>query len=96
MEKPSKVRVESKQSVKLDIDEEKNFFYNEPVATVSIRSLIDAQIKLTGAVSGKVYIWAQAGAVVDVDARDKDEILNKKRGRSCCGGQSGKNLFELV
>lgn len=96
MEKSSKVRVESKQPVKLDIDEGKNFFYNEPIATVPIRSLIDAQIKLTGAVSGKVYIWPQAGAVVDVDARDKDEILNKKRGRSCCGGQSGKNLFELV
>lgn len=92
-----KVRVESKQPSikKLDIDEEKNFFYNE-VETVSIRSLVDAQVKLTGAVSGKLYIWPHAGAVVVVDFQDKDEILNKKRGRSCCGGQSGKYLFELV
>lgn len=69
--------------------------YNS-VDTVSIRSLIDARVKLTGAVSGKVYIWERAGAVISVDVVDKDEVLNKKRGRACCGGQSGKNLFELV
>lgn len=69
--------------------------YNS-VDTVSIRSLVDAKVKLTGAVSGKVYIWERAGAVVSVDVVDKDEVLNKKRGRACCGGQSGKNLFELV
>lgn len=69
--------------------------YNS-VDTVSIRSLIDAKVKLTGAVSGKVYIWERAGAVISVDVVDKDEVLNKKRGRACCGGQSGKNLFELV
>lgn len=96
MEKSSKVRVESKQPLKLNIDEDKNFFYNQPVDTVSIRSLVDAIVKLTGAVSGNVYVWSQAGAVVDVDVRDKDEILNKKRGRACCGGQSGKALFELA
>lgn len=96
MEKSSKVRVESKQPLKLNIDEDKNFFYNQQVDTVSIRSLVDAIVKLTGAVSGNVYVWSQAGAVVDVDVRDKDEILNKKRGRACCGGQSGKALFELV
>ena len=95
MEKSSKVRVESKQPVNLNIDEEKNFFYNEP-DTVTIRSLVDAQVKLTGAVSGNVYIWPHAGVEIVVDARDKDEILNKKRGRACCGGQSGKALFELV
>lgn len=96
MEKSSKVRVESKQPLKLNIDEDKNFFYNQQVDTVSIRSLVDAIVKLTGAVSGNVYVWSQAGAVVDVDVRDKDEILNKKRGRACCGGQSGKALFELA
>ena len=92
----NKVRVESRQPLKLNIDEDKNFFYNQEIDTVSIRSLIDAKVKLTGAVSGKVYIWERAGAVISVDVVDKDEVLNKKRGRACCGGQSGKNLFELV
>ena len=64
--------------------------------TVSIRSLIDGKAKVTGTVTGNEYIFNRAGSVVLVDTRDKDEILNKKRGRSCCGGNSGKHLFELV
>jgi len=63
---------------------------------VSIRSTIDAKVKVTGTVTGNLYIFDRAGAVVKVDIRDKDEILNKKRGRACCGGTSGKLLFELV
>lgn len=65
-------------------------------SVVFIRSLVDAQVKVTGTVTGTQYVWAKAGAEVEVDARDKDEILNKKRGRACCGGQSGTSLFELV
>ena len=96
MEKSSKIRVESKQPIgKLSIDTSRDFFYNE-VYTVSIRSLLDAVVKVTGAVTGKVYVWSHAGAVIDVDSKDKDEILNKTRGRACCGGQSGKALFELA
>jgi len=69
--------------------------YNS-VEFVSIRSLVDALVKVTGTVTGNQYVWARAGAEVEVDTRDKDEILNKKRGRACCGGQSGTSLFELV
>lgn len=79
---------------KLDIEEEDNTAYNSD--TVSIRSLIDGKVTLTGTVSGNVYVWGKAGDTQDVDIRDKDEILNKKRGRTCCGGNSGKPLFELV
>ena len=68
--------------------------YNQ---TVSIRSMVDAKVKVTGAVTGKEYIWPSAGAVRhDIDIRDKDEILNKKRGRTCCGTATSKSLFELV
>lgn len=97
MEKSSKVRVESKQSLtkELNIDSGRDFFYND-ITTCSIRSLLDAVVKVTGAVTENVYIWPHAGAVIDVDVRDKDEILNKKRGRACCGGISGTALFELV
>lgn len=79
---------------KLDIEEEDNTAYNSD--TVSIRSLIDGKVTITGTVSGNVYVWGKVGDTQDVDIRDKDEILNKKRGRTCCGGNSGKPLFEIV
>lgn len=79
---------------KLDIEEEDNTAYNSD--TVAIRSLIDGKVRLTGTVSGNVYVWGKVGDTQDVDIRDKDEILNKKRGRTCCGGNSGKPLFEIV
>jgi len=66
------------------------------VDTVSIRSLVDGIVKLTGTVSGNLYVWSGTGTIQLVDIRDKDEILNKKRGRACCGGISGKHLFELA
>lgn len=88
-----KVRFKGGQSLELPIDEKKDFFYND---TVSIRCMVDATVKVTGTVTGALYIFNGAGSVVEVDVRDKDEILNKKRGRACCGGQSGKALFELA
>lgn len=94
MEKPNKVRVENKRDVKSNIVFDSDSRYN--IATVSIRSLLDAVVKVTGTSTGNQYIWHRAGDVVDVDVRDKDEILNKRRGRACCGGQSGKALFELA
>ena len=95
MAQSGKVWDKSKQPVEiLKIEESGVSSYNS-VDTVSIRSLIDAKVKLTGAVSGKVYIWERAGAVISVDVVDKDEVLNKKRGRACCGGTSGTALFQL-
>ena len=93
----SKIWDKSKQPLEkeLPIESGEVLAYNS-VVLVSIRSLIDAQVKVTGTVTGNQYIWARSGAEVEVDARDKDEILNKKRGRACCGGQGGKSLFELV
>lgn len=64
--------------------------------TVSIISLTDATVKITGTVTKKQYVFSGAGSKQDVDIQDKDEILNKKRGRACCGGQSGTSLFELA
>ena len=68
MASASKVLFQSKQ---LDVEEEK-------VDTVSIRSTIDAKTKITGTVTGNLYIFNGAGAVINVDVRDKDELLNKK------------------
>lgn len=92
MEKSNKVGFKSKFDLVLAQEEETK--YNLEI--VEVRSLIDGKVRLTGAVTGNVYIWDKAGSITSVDIRDKDEILNKKRGRSCCGGNSGKSLFELV
>ena len=89
----SKVQFQGKSSLKPTIDTTKEPLYN--INTVSIRCLVDAIVKVTGTVTGNGYIF-QGGNPVDVDVRDKDEIINKKRGRSCCGGTSNKILFELV
>ena len=99
MAQSSKVRVEDRFSIgekKLPLEDILKETYNSKIDTVFIRSLVDAVVKVTGTVTGNVYVFPRAGSEVEVDIRDKDEILNKKRGRACCGGSSGKSLFELV
>lgn len=64
--------------------------------TVSIVSLLNAKVKVTGIVTGNLYVWDKAGTALDVDVLDKDDILNKKRGRACCGGNSNALLFQLA
>lgn len=99
MESTSKVRVKSnfieKDKTELPIEDLGEVSYNLS-DTVEIRSLMDATVKVTGKVTGTQYVWSRAGDIQTVDNRDKDEILNKKRGRACCGGQSGKALFEIA
>lgn len=70
---------------------------NEQVATVRLTLLIDAKINVRGNVSGKQYVFDGAGSVVDVDARDVDDLLKKRQGgRQCCGGtEVGNRVFEL-
>jgi hypothetical protein len=65
-------------------------------STVLICSLMDAKVLVTGTVTGTKYEFAKAGTVVAVNKLDADEILNKKSGNACCGGQSGKAVFQLV
>jgi hypothetical protein len=89
----NKIQDKTYPSVKLEVDKVEEKVYNE---TVQICSLIDAKVIITGTVTKTRYEFARAGTVVAVDIRDKDEILNKKKGRACCGGQSGKALFQLV
>lgn len=84
-------------SVDFPIEPDAPVKYNkEAKETVPIRNLMDATVIVTGTVTGQQYKFHGAGDIVEVDSLDKDEILNKKRGRACCGGHSGKSLFELV
>jgi hypothetical protein len=67
--------------------------------TIQIRSKVDATYKTIGAVSGRVYIFNGGGSIVDVNKEDADELLSRRKGRSCdgCSGISTPNsVFELV
>lgn len=103
MAKSNQVWVKDKYPLnKKDIAYAGEIQYNFP-ETVLIRCLIDAQVRIRGTNTGNIYVFSGAGSLgvneitgqEGIDIRDQDEILNKKRGRSCCG-ESYKNLFELV
>jgi len=68
------------------------------VSTKKLQSRISAKIKLSGSVTGKLYIWEGSGAIVEVDERDVEELLTKKLGdNACCGGNIYNNmLFGIV
>lgn len=83
-------------NITLNPDLEKEIEEKYNIITVSIRSKVDANFKLTGTGTGNIYLWNGAGDIQEVDIKDKDDILNKKRGRACCGGESYTSLFELV
>lgn len=74
--------------------------YNKGISnTIQIRSKVDAIYKTIGAVSGRAYVFNGGGSVVDVNKEDVDELLSRRKGRSCdgCSGISTPNsVFELV
>ena len=93
MEKPTKIPYKANDSIKEELVPQRTISYNKDSNTISIMSLVDATVKITGTVTGQLYVFGKSGAIVSVDKKDADEILNKKRGNSCCGGQSGKSVF---
>lgn len=81
-------------SLKPELEKELKEKYT--IETVSITNLIDGIVKVTGTVTGKQYVFNGSGDSQPVDIQDKDELLNKKRGRACCGGQSNASIFVLT
>lgn len=53
--------------------------------TVRLVLLKDMKLNYTGPVTGKLYVFDKAGAELDVDKEDANEMLAKKGG-SCCPG----------
>lgn len=53
--------------------------------TVRLVLLKDMKLNYTGPVTGKLYMFDKAGAEIDVDKEDANEMLAKKGG-SCCPG----------
>jgi len=66
------------------------------IKLVRIQSLIEAHVYYAGQVSGQLYEWNKAGAIVDVDESDVPELLAKRSGKKpCCGGERTK-IFQLA
>jgi hypothetical protein len=78
------------------VKEEPKKYNTKQVDTVSIMSLVDARVLVTGTVTKTQYEFAKAGTVVAVNKLDANELLDKKKGNACCGGQSGKPIFQLA
>lgn len=53
-------------------------------------------LKITGAVTGKQYVFPGAGSIVDVDEEDAEIMLTKKSGHPCCTGGSPTPYFRKV
>lgn len=76
----------------LEVAEEAPKTYN----TIKLVNNVSARIKIPGAVTGELYIWERAGAVVDVDERDAPGLLAKTLGSGRCCGSANKNvIFEI-
>jgi len=69
----------------------------ERVVLQKMTLLIDAKVRVRGAVSGRQYEFSGAGSSADVDIRDVDDLLGKRQGgRQCCGGSDiGNQVFQL-
>lgn len=55
-----------------------------------------AIVKYKGTVTGKLYEWSGAGAVLEVDSRDADELLMKYFNNSRCCGSVNKPQPKFV
>lgn len=64
---------------------------------VRLQLTIQSRYKATGAVTGRKYIWQEAGSIVSVDKYDSTSLLEKRRSGSCCGGSTNsKPVFRVV
>ena len=59
-----------------------------PKAPEVVRLVLQKDLKLnvTGAVTGKVYSFNGAGSKQDVDKKDAEELLKRRRNTNCCPG----------
>ena len=94
MAKRSKTQLSSE--VGIDIVQE--VYYTEREQSVLVVNKFPAMVKKTGQATGKLYVWTEAGAIVEVAKSDVAELLTHKVGESsCCGSNSkGNLLFEVV
>ncbi len=66
--------------------------------TIQIVLSRNKKVTIIGSVTGNVYVFPNAGAILDVDERDAPVLLAKGAGRmSCCSpGQFASPYFRLM
>lgn len=65
--------------------------------TIRIALARRKKVNIKGSVTGKMYSFLGAGAILDVDERDAPAFLAKEAGRaSCCSGVPTSPYFRLV
>lgn len=62
---------------------------------VSVVSLTDGTKKVTGAVTGNLYVFNGAGSIVPMVLEDAQKLI-EKRNRSCCGSGIVSKIFEII
>lgn len=88
--------IHSNDTDELTLEIQEEIFDNTP-KKVALRSRIDANLTVT--VNGNEYKFSKAGAVVEVNEADVQELLSKRYGRkACCGANSAQAnlMFELA
>ena len=95
MAKRSSNRGASKSGLNDTLDIQLDTNYNES-EQIRVTSKFPAKLMYEGQVTGQLYVWERAGAVVNVDVRDVPDLLSKQIGGGCCGNRQQENsLFEI-
>lgn len=87
-------RSNSKIDSELEVNSSDEEITTEEVSYLNVISLQEGRKTVTGAVTGDVYTFPGAGAIVPVQEEDA-RIMVEKRNRSCCTGYVSR-FFEIV
>ena len=64
--------------------------------TIKLQLARDVKLNATGKVTGKLYTFNGAGAILDVDKEDA-EIMLKRKVSGCCPGSTGSTpYFQII
>lgn len=69
---------------------------NQEPKTIKLVLRKTLRLRYIGPVTGKLYVWGGAGAVVDVDKEDAEIMIMKKSNRNCCSGTPATPYFEII
>jgi len=64
--------------------------------TIPLILMKDLVLTCAGAVTGIIYQFNRAGSIVEVDRRDVENMLSKRRGTASCCGSYSSPYFEIA
>ena len=98
---------DERDSVRVKVAEEKPLEEKPPKKAKPVKKVVPKTVQIVlarnkrvttiGSVTGDVYVFPNAGAILDVDERDAPSLLAKGAGKnSCCSGQPASPYFRLI